>query len=425
MGERIVVEPGSYACQNMGDVAMMQVAVARIEEFWPSTQIEIVTSRPDQLSRFCPSAEPIPVEERDAWLWSRSLLGRFREKLPAGISASARRLERRLWLHRPEVMDLGFELKTAIMRRPFPSASSFRRRLTEADLLVIAGMGGINDAFPRHAIGLLDEIEVALEAGIPVVAFGQGIGPLSNPELLARAREVLPRLTLIGLREAYASLPLLDSFGVPMERIHVTGDDAIEPALELRPRSLGRGIGINLRLAEYAETGADIAGELREPLRLSVQKLDSYLVPVPISLHASDSDVEAIKTLLNGWRPQSQAKIEGPEDVIRLAGDCRVVVTGSYHGGVFALAQGVPVVGLVHSPYYEQKFTGLQKQFPGGCRVIDFRQPGSSGEILDAILSAWESAEELREPLLEAAARQVELGRAAYRAARSLCPLES
>ena len=35
-----------------------------------------------------------------------------------------------------------------------------------------------------------------------------------------------------------------------------------------------------------------------------------------------------------------------------------VEVTGSYHAGVFALAQGIPVVGLLQSAYYEQKFIG-------------------------------------------------------------------
>jgi colanic acid/amylovoran biosynthesis protein len=133
--------------------------------------------------------------------------------------------------------------------------------------------------------------------------------------------------------------------------------------------------------------------------------------------------VKGTDKLLARESHSSQPTIESPEDVIRLIGRCRVVVTGSYHGGVFALAQGIPVVGLVQSPYYEQKFTGLQEQFPGGCRMIDFRRPVASSEIEDAIRSAWESAEGVRESLLEAAARQIELSRATYRAACDLCPL--
>jgi colanic acid/amylovoran biosynthesis protein len=99
-------------------------------------------------------------------------------------------------------------------------------------------------------------------------------------------------------------------------------------------------------------------------------------------------------------------------------------VTRRYHGGVFALAQGIPIVGLFQSTYYEQKFAGLQEQFPGGCRTIDFRRPVSPGEIEDAICGAWESADRVRDSLLEAAARQIELSWAAYRAVKELYPLE-
>jgi colanic acid/amylovoran biosynthesis protein len=126
---------------------------------------------------------------------------------------------------------------------------------------------------------------------------------------------------------------------------------------------------------------------------------------------------------MEGLTQNSQPIIESPEDVIRIIGKCRVVVTGSYHAGVFALAQGIPVVGLVQSTYYEQKFAGLQQQFPGGCRVIDFRRPLATGQIQDAIFEAWESAATVRDSLFAAAAGQVELSRAAYENLRALRPL--
>lgn len=425
MTRQIVLEPGSYTCQNLGDVAMMQITVARLKELWPHAEIGVVTNRPDRLSRFCPSVTPISGEERNAWLSCQSLIGGLHQRLPAGISVLLRSLERLLWFRYPVVTDFGFLLKTLIKRRPVSSPFSFRKCVTGADLLVVSGSGMLNDAFADSACPLLDELEFVLQAGIPIVAFGQGVGPITDPELLARARSVLPRLKLIGLREGHTGLPLLESLGVPRDRISVTGDDAIELAYRLRPSSPGNSIGINLRLAKYAETNDEMVDKLREPLRIAAQTLNSSLVPIPISFHENDSDIEANRRLLDGQNTGSPARIESPEDVIRLIGSCRVVVTGSYHGGVFALAQGIPVVGLVHSPYYEQKFIGLQKQFPGGCHILDFRQPVTPGEIQDAVRSAWASAEQIRELLLKTADRQVELGRAAYQAARELCPLES
>ena len=424
MGKRVVVEPGSYGCHNMGDIAMMQVAVTRLKELWPHAEIQVVTSSPALLLRYCPSATPLSAETRNTWLSGRSLSPGLHRKLPARLAALLRGMEKHLWMRHPDVTDLGVSLKSKLMRRPASSPSSFRKRLVEADLLVVSGMGGLNDAFKDSACPLLDELEFALQAGVPVVAFGQGIGPISDPELLERARAVLPRLRLIALREAYAGLPLLESLGVPRDRIRITGDDAIGLAYLRRPHSLGTAIGINLRLADYAGTGEDIIDMIRGPLRNAADAQGSSLVSVPISFHACDSDLSANSRLLGVQEQNLPLLVRSPEDVIDLVGRCRVVVTGSYHGAVFALAQGIPVVGLLQSAYYEQKFIGLQEQFPEGCRLIDFRGEISARRMEEEILGAWESAPRLREQLLEAAARQIELARAAYLAVHELCPLE-
>jgi len=134
--------------------------------------------------------------------------------------------------------------------------------------------------------------------------------------------------------------------------------------------------------------------------------------------------VKAIARLLDGQIQDRSTVIENPEEVIRLIGNCRIVVTGSYHAGVFALAQGIPVVALFQSAYYEQKFMGVEQQFPGGCRTIDLRRPTACNQIEEQICHSWESAEQIREPLLRAAARQIELGHAAYKAAHELIPLQ-
>ena len=94
---------------------------------------------------------------------------------------------------------------------------------------------------------------------------------------------------------------------------------------------------------------------------------------------------------------------------------CRIVVTGSYHAGVFALSQGIPVVCLAKSHYYIDKFLGLADQFRAGCQLVFLNQEALSERFLDSIEKAWESAEDTRLPLLEAADRQVEMSRKAYK----------
>src|ERR1035438_7537281 len=117
--------------------------------------------------------------------------GGLDKRLLPSISAILQRSERSLWLRFPPVTDAGVCLKSMMLRRAISSPSRFRKLLLGADLLVVSGAGMINDAFADSACPLLDEMEAALNAGISVVAFGQGIGPMEDPELLARARAVL------------------------------------------------------------------------------------------------------------------------------------------------------------------------------------------------------------------------------------------
>lgn len=56
---RILIENGGYRITNMGDLAMLQIAVSRLKDLWPEALIEVFTSRPDLLTKFCPEVRPV------------------------------------------------------------------------------------------------------------------------------------------------------------------------------------------------------------------------------------------------------------------------------------------------------------------------------------------------------------------------------
>jgi colanic acid/amylovoran biosynthesis protein len=103
-----------------------------------------------------------------------------------------------------------------------------------------------------------------------------------------------------------------------------------------------------------------------------------------------------------------------PAYAIAQAGSCRIVVAGSYHAAVFALAQGVPVVGVSASPYYEAKLGGLAELFPGGCRVVSAGDVDFGAQLAAAVDEAWETAEALSPELVAAAERQITAAGDAY-----------
>jgi len=104
---------------------------------------------------------------------------------------------------------------------------------------------------------------------------------------------------------------------------------------------------------------------------------------------------------------------------------CRVLVTGSYHAAVFALAQGTPVVCLANSAYYSDKFLGLLEQFRGGGVVISLHESLLGTRVRDTVMKTWASAEQVRPQLLASAKEQIQLSQAAYQRLHDIVCLET
>jgi polysaccharide pyruvyl transferase WcaK-like protein len=418
---RVLVEPSDYVLRNAGDMAMMYVAISRLAAAWPDALIEVLTADTNRLAEFCPAATPLMAPYP----------GQFSESVSRRISPIARQLRelpiakqlkelllrnetarRRLWpliKFAGGVRDCGTPLRLALPPALIDSIS-------RADLMVVTGMGGVTDAFPGYAQGLLERIEQALALKKPVFMLGQGIGPLDRPELRSKAAAVLPRVTFIALREGRSGIPLLRSLGVAPQRMMVTGDDAIELADASGFANGGRGLGVNLRFAEYAETDSTFVSECGEILQRSARKFEAPMVPIPISSVPGEEDAVTIQLLTAGYSESSDGGIEvnTPFRVINQIKSCRIVFAGSYHAAVFALSLGVPVVCLAKSHYYRDKFLGLAELFGAGCIVILGREPNWKSHLANALERAWHGADQLKPLLLAAAERQLLLSRSAY-----------
>ena len=86
-----------------------------------------------------------------------------------------------------------------------PDVKTFLEAMEHADLFVVCGAGGFTDHTREWDISILDTIEEAIRQNIPVVMFGQGLGPLSDADILARARRILPKVRLLTLRGGRAT----------------------------------------------------------------------------------------------------------------------------------------------------------------------------------------------------------------------------
>ena len=79
---RVLIDPSSLHCLNLGDVAMLQFAVRRFREFWPDAEIFVFTEAPDLLKSCCPGAKSIDPVPRLAYYTVASGLTRLGRHYP-------------------------------------------------------------------------------------------------------------------------------------------------------------------------------------------------------------------------------------------------------------------------------------------------------------------------------------------------------
>ena len=412
---RIFVDPGDYTLGNLGDVAMLQVALRRLRAAWEDSHIDVlVRGAALDGAAYC-GAHAVPYQGMADWFAERALLGSAYDRLAPSLRAGVRGLQRAARRSWPGLLEAALQLRASRSPATGQGVRHFLTAARGASLHVVAGQGTFTDHARIHAFDVLNLLELMQRRGVPTALLGQGIGPLTDPALRVRMAEVLRAAGLIALREGRYSPGLLEQLGVAPDRVQVTGDDAIELAHEARPARLGSDLGINLRIARSAATTAAVIAPFREAVADFLARRTAAGRAVPIASGPA-GDAVAIAAVLSGtgYDGDGGAGLLTPADSIREAGRCRVLVTGAYHAAVFALSQGVPTVCVAASRYFADKFEGLAAQFGAGCEVVHLGDDGFGPRLSAALDRLWDGAPGLRDPLIAAAARQVELSREAF-----------
>ena len=196
----------------------------------------------------------------------------------------------------------------------------------------------------------------------------------------------------------------------------MTGDDAIELAYRARKAHLGTGIGLSLRVAHYTGLKQEHIGAIRPIVIEKAKGYSAELIAAPIDVN--DTDKHFTEQVMEGYSLSSSSwrRFETPEDIIEQISKCRIMISGTFHGAVFALSQGIPVIGLAITDEYHKKLSGLTSEFgTDGCRVIHLGVNDKEQRLAEAIDLAWKSADLLRPQLLRNAERQIESSAAAYK----------
>jgi colanic acid/amylovoran biosynthesis protein len=373
----ILLDHGDYGHNNMGDVAMLKALIARLRLLRPDAQITVVTMDPNSIQRFCGNVTLVPPAIlRPVTRWE-----------PAHVSLLAAE-----YLIRRSAAARSSHTRRAFDRTPLGKA------LADSSAVIASGGGYVNDHFWLHACCVLALLNAAQANGKVTAMLGQGIGPISQPLLRHDVRRALPQLDLLALRETVAGQPIAELLRVP--RVVMTGDDALHLVNGPRRWDSSGAIGVNLRIAGYAGTSQTTVDELRDALATLANRTGARLQPLPVTI-GPGTDRAAITQLA----PEDLSlpeRVDSPEDLIHLVGQCRIVISGSYHAAVFALAHGIPTVGLTANHYYDSKFQGLKAIYGNLITTVDISSPSAS----DALLATAERMS-LTDPDLSRNARHI------------------
>lgn len=419
---------GAAEYQNMGDVAMLQAAVTRIRSAWPNAVIQVLTESPSNLARYCPGARPLSRAGCTCLVKHQIFPNRYRQLLPAKAGNRLRSVEHDVGARWPAFLEFLVYRKLSFRddSQRLHDFDVFLDALNSADLLLVCGSGGFADSCQSWNLFALGVMEAAIQRGVAVAMFGQGMGPLTDKIVLSRAREILPKVDLITLRGSRGGATLLESCGVRSSQIMTTGDEAIEAAYQNRGEGTGNGIGINLRVATYSGVQENFIDQIGAALRQFAQDRKAPVLPVPIAFHNSANDHLTIRRLLQQLDDKFDGglSLDSPLQLIQQVSRCRVMVTGAYHAAVFALAQGIPVVCLHNSEYYAAKFQGLADHFGLGCSILSLAGPELQNRLATAMESAWNAAPAVRSSLLQAARAQIAKTHEAYEMIERLVALD-
>jgi len=161
---------------------------------------------------------------------------------------------------------------------------------------------------------------------------------------------------------------------------------------------VGDAIGLNVRVAGYSNVKSEELDALRNAVKTIATSAHATLIPITISEVEQDGKQSASRC--PPGHPMLDLPMNSPTDAIGAVSQCRIVITGSYHAAVFALSQGIPVIGLAKSKYYVGKFEGLKGLYDSGMTPVLMSEIGKPGGLTDIAADLYRRAPDMKQTIL-------------------------
>jgi polysaccharide pyruvyl transferase CsaB len=295
--------------------------------------------------------------------------------------------------------------------------------------LVIAGGGGLfhdyggfipGDLFKEGNFGLGFHVTAPVLAALfrrPLMLYAVGVGPLFSEHGRRFTRAVAMAAGAVTVRDA-ESRTLLESIGVPADRIVVTAD----PAFALQPSP---GVGSTILQEAHITGPQPLAAvsvrhwavgihpafwqkEVAAGLDLFIDRTGGSVVFVPFQqlegMQENDLAVaESVRGLMrHGERAAILRRTSRPDETAAILAACDVVLGMRLHSLIFSVASGVPFVGL----RYDAKVADVGRQVGMDKFLLDIASVSATAiaDLMSQALAGGDPATPARRQELSALA---------------------
>ncbi|TGD08486.1 polysaccharide pyruvyl transferase family protein [Brevibacterium sp. S111] len=281
------------------------------------------------------------------------------------------------------------------------------KAVRSADLTIIAGGGNLNDQLPSHVYERLAFKRIAEKFSKPLVVSSQTVGPNLSGEMRDAVIEIADYARVFGCRDA-SSVGLVRSLVKDRHRVYRQVDDAAvlvptsdesREARELLADYTDDGpfavaaftshVGTSdFSKTEYVHALADICRQVSERCGVNVL-LTPHVGSFTRGNERDDQVVHAnIEKLAQGPKSRVYSLPTLKAGVaVALTRMASLSFSTRYHPAVFALAAGVPHVGLIQSYYSSVKVRGALSNYGLSCYGVPFI---SKADMVSAIVSCFE-----------------------------------
>lgn len=273
------------------------------------------------------------------------------------------------------------------------SIREIRRALKKSDLFISGGGGLLQDVTSvRSLIYYCLLLILARVERVPVMIYGQGIGPIKRVLSKFLVKLAISGCNVIAVRDE-GSKAILEKIGVRREVV-VTAD----PALLLKPVQVLKLSGIKrpaIGFALRAWPGIDFT-RVAEVADEIACRFDASVVLIPFHGNRDRSVAEQV-----AGRMKQKAfvidDIELPSETLGVVGELDVLVGMRLHSTIFAAVQGVPFIPIAYDPKVTEFSSLVGAPQPIACKDITSNAliPGIE-QLLGANGGSASSVEELR-----------------------------